>query len=251
MRLGNLKKCIIVLSALMIVSASATAASDTINRFLFKGKLVINNKLASLNQDIYSIDGSVYVPIRALTESMKGYISYDASDQTIYVEQQQASNKKSVLNDKIEDDSFALHIFSSKAEYEYGEPIEVWARLSNHTEQTHDISHGVSLIEFTITDEEGFASVALTGLAMDSSTFQAGDEFNSNLKQNELLIYNLNKNGLLEKEEDLRAYLNKEVRPSVLPKGNYTITAKTKYWFDSEAVDQAKTLEVSIPVSVK
>lgn len=250
MRLGKLKKWIIVLSALMIVSASATAASDTINRFLFKGKLVINNKLASLNQDIYSIDGSVYVPIRALTESMKGYISYDASDQTIYVEQQQASNKKSVLNDKIEDDSFALHIFSSKKEYEYGEPIEVWARLSNHTEQTLDISHGVSLIEFTITDEEGFASVALNG-ELYFSTFQAGDEFNSTLKQQEFLIYNLTKSGMLEKEEDLRAYLNKAVRPSVLPKGNYTITAKTKYWFDSEAVDQAKTLEVSIPVSVK
>lgn len=249
MRLGKLKKWIIVLSALMIVSASATAASDTISRFLFKGNLVINNKLVSLNQDIYSIDGSVYVPIRALTESMKGYISYDASDQTIYVEQQQVSNKKSVQNDKDEDDSFALHIFSSKKEYEYGEPIEVWARLSNHTEQTLELSHG-SLIEFTITDEEGFSSAVLTG-ELYFSTFQAGDEFNSTLKQQELLVYNLNKSGLLEKEEDLRAYLNKAARPSVLPKGNYTITAKTKYWFDSEAVDQAKTLEVSIPVIVK
>lgn len=244
------KKTFIIAFAvtLFVCSSSLIAASDTVRSYLFKGKLVINNQIVDLKQDIFNINGSVYVPIRAFTESMRGHVSYNKNDQTIYVEHSRTTTKKSTVNDKKADDTFTLHAFSSQSEYTYGDPIEVWARLSNDTDDTVNLSHRPSLIKYYITDEDGVTSSILDGMELVYSTFQAGDELNSILEHNDLLAYNLHKIGL-DKKDDVQAFLKNAERPSMLPRGKYTITVKAEYTIDGE--EQGRTLEVSLPISIK
>jgi len=234
--------------ALFVCSASLIAASDTVRSYLFKGKLVINNQVVDLKQEVYNINGSVYVPIRSFAESMRGHVGYDKNDQTIYVEHSNSTNKKSTVNDKKTDDMFTLHAFSSQSEYIYGDPIEVWTRISNDTENAVNISHGPSLIKYSITDEDGLTSSILDGMALEYSTFQSGDELNKSLGHYDLLVYNLDKIGI-DNKDDVQAYLKNAERPSMLPRGEYTITVKAEYTIEGEV--EKRTLEVSIPISIK
>lgn len=177
--------CIVVLSML-------TAASP-LGSYLFKGTLVLNNNVVVLKQSLYKINGTIYVPLRAFTEQLKGNIAYDKQTETVYIEQQLLSNKKSTINKKSENESFTLHSFSTKDTYKYGEPIEIWSRLTNHSNETIDIEHGEALIDFIITDEQGFTSTLTHGLALSSSSFQAGDEWLTYLKPAHFIAYNFNR----------------------------------------------------------
>ncbi|MFC6334805.1 stalk domain-containing protein [Paenibacillus septentrionalis] len=246
------KKTIIVTLFLFLLSTSILGASDNIVSYLFKGKLVINNEIVDLKKEIFNINGSVYVPLRALAEETHGFISYDHNDQTIYVEQTNTSTKKSTINEQDKNDVFTLAAFSSKQTYSYGEPVEIWARLSNHSEQTLNLSHGFALIEYTITDEEGFSSKDNFGLALYLSSFEPGDELHSNLSQRSLFTYNLNKYGLND-NKDIHAYLNETLRPSVLPRGNYEVKIRAEYWIGDgdNANKQAESLEVSLPLIIE
>lgn len=245
----KLKRTIFVALSTFLLTTTVLAASDQITISLFKGKIVFNNKIVNLKQDVFNINGKVYVPIRAFAESMKGHVSYDKNNQTIYVDQSSPSDKKSTVNEKVKDDTFTLSAFATKATYTYGEPIELWSRISNHTEHTVNILHGASLLEYYITDEDGFTSDMIYDYNLDSSIFASGDEFNSSLNHNNFLVYNLNKNGILEKDQ-LQSYINETARPYNLPKGAYTITVKAQYWMDETSKDK-KTLKVSIPIKIE
>lgn len=245
----KIKRMIIVAISLFILSSTVIAASDHISTYLFKGKLIINNKVVSLKQDILNINGSVYVPIRALAESMKGHVSYDKNTQTIYLEQSSPSDRKSTVNEKIEDEFFSLSAFSTKSTYEYGERIEIWSHINNHTEHSVNIFHGASLLEYYITDEDGFTSQLNYGLPLESSTFASGDELNSSLNQNNFLVYNLNKNELYDADQ-MKTYINEAARPYTLPRANYTISVKAQYWMNETDKDK-KILEVSIPIKIE
>ncbi|MCM3634116.1 stalk domain-containing protein [Paenibacillus camelliae] len=248
------KRIILIAIAIILFLCSSTmlAASDKISAYLFKGKLVVNNQMVDLKQDVFNINGSVYVPLRAFTDQLRGHVSYNKDEQTIYVEQSTTTTKKSTVNAKDSDNIFTLHAFASKSEYEYGEPIEIWARLSNDTDRVVNIWHGPLLINYYITDEDGFTSHVLAGLALESSTFQAGDELNKSLGRNDFLVYHLNKIGF-DNIDDVNAYLNNADRPSMLPPGEYTITVKAEYKLDDEveAGAQWHTLEASIPLTIQ
>lgn len=246
----KLKKTIIVAITLFLLSSSFLVASDNVTSYLFKGELFINNEIVDLKQDLYSINGSVYVPVRALAEKMKGYISYDKSNQSVHIEQANASDKKSTVNETTKNDQFTLSAFSSKSTFQHGDQIEIWSRLVNYTEHPVNILHGVSLIEYHITDDDGFTSKEIYGLPLLSSTFQAGDELNSNIKQNAFLTYNLNKIGF-DNRDDLYAFNNESARPSVLPRGNYIITVTAQYTIDGNDSNKVKTLEVAIPLIIE
>lgn len=246
----KVKKIVFVALALFLLSSSFIVASDNVSSFLFKGKLFQNNKELTLKQDMYSINGSIYVPIRAITESMNGQISYDKDNQIVYVEQAISSNKKSEINKKVHNDSFTLQVFSSKEEYSYGDPIEIWARLSNHTNQTINIAHGEPLIEYSITDEDGFTSKPIYGFPLYFSTFHSGDELNSSLKLNDFLYYNIHKQFIEINSIDVHHFLNNSVRPSLLPQGNYVINVSSKYSNEDTIDANYETLELSIPLVI-
>lgn len=236
--------------ALFLLSSSILAASDTISAYLFKGKLIINNQIVNLKQNMVSINGSVYVPIRALSESLKGHVSYDKNTQTIYVEQLPPSAKKSSLNAKAENDRFTLHAFSSQSTYKYGDPLEIWARLSNVADETVNIFHGESLIRYHITDEAGFTSSLIYGFSLLSSSFHAGDELTASISQNDLLMYNLNKHNAFE-TDSVHTYLHETARPSILPQGKYIISVKVEYSTNGETMQPAEKLEVSLPITIE
>lgn len=246
----KLKKTIIIAITLFLLSSSFLVASDNVTSYLFKGKLFINNEIVNLKQDIFSINGSVYVPVRALVEKMRGNISYDKSNQTVHIEQANSLDKKSTVNKTIKNDQFTLSAFSSKSTFKYGDQIELWSRITNHTEHSINILHGESLIEYSITDVNGFTSKENYGLALLPSSYQSGDELHSNIKQNSFLTYNLNKIGL-DNKDDIYSFYNESARPSVLPRGDYIITVTAKYTIDGDDTHKIKTLEVAIPLTIE
>lgn len=246
----RVKKIIFIALALFLLSTSFIVASDNVSSFLFKGKLFLNNKELTIKQDLYSINGSIYVPIRAITENMYGQISYDKDNQAVYVEQTLSVDKKSEVNKKVHNESFTLQVFSSKEEYSYGEPIEIWARLSNHTNQTINIAHGVPLIEYSITDEEGFTNKPNYGFPLSLTTFHSEDELNSSLKLNDFLSYNIHKQVMEINSIDVHNFLNNTIRPSLLPQGNYVINVSSRYKNEDIIDADYEKLELSIPLVI-
>lgn len=251
-RVHKLKKQRVLLAAaavLLLVSTTAHAAGQAIKAALFQSKIIVNNKLKELSSEttLLNYNNRVYVPLRAFASILGSAVGYDADNKTIFVDQPNSWPVKSELHGATEKEGLEIKILSEKAVYAYGEPIRIWARLSNASAQEITLYLASPLVGFNIKDKDGFESNQWYALDLHTSKFKPGDEYSSILSPRQFLAYNAYKQGIY----DFDQYSDKTARPAALPKGEYTIEAVADYSLSREKNDSARrSLKASVKITV-
>ncbi len=250
-----MKKWIIGFAAALVVSLSATAeaASDGVKASLFDAKIVVNNNPVQLNADnpLLNYNGRVYLPVRQISELTGSAVGYDGDNRTIYIDGTVfAPRGIPPVKSQAKDDTFTLMLFSAKAEYEEGEPIQVWGRVVMDKNEPVTVYHGGSLLQFILADSEGHEAYMFPSLSLETTTFAQNDEY-AFVVPNSSVLFNLNRQGISDKVA-LETYLNEAKRPGTLPKGTYTIKAGANYRLEMKSNPESRRfLEASIQFTVK
>ncbi|MFC5529766.1 stalk domain-containing protein [Cohnella yongneupensis] len=232
------KTILLALALLLLIATTAAAATDIVKARIFKGSVFVNNTPAQLNDDppILSYNGRTYVPLRKFSELTRTYVGYDEESQSIYLDLPVENMGKSEIHSKTSNDEFTLSIFSGKSVYKEGEPIKVWSRLTRDSDQPVTIYHGGALVLYHIVDGNGFQNYPFSSFEGITSTFQPGDEYNSNLNPSQFLSFNR----------------NETKHPAKLPKGTYTITAEANYNIERySTLESKRILKASIEFKVE
>lgn len=245
----KVKALLVAAAVLLLMSATAHAAGQAIKAALFKSSIYVNNQLKEWGEDtpLLNYNNRVYVPLRAFATILGDAVGYDAKSKTVYVDQPNSWPVQSKLHSATEEEGLEIKILSEKAVYAYGEPIRIWARLSNASNQEITLYHGSPLVGFNIKDKDGFESNQWYALDLHTSKFKPGDEYSSILSPRQFLAYNSYKQGIY----DFDRYSDKTARPAALPKGEYTIEAVADYSLSKEINDDTKRkLKASIQITV-
>ncbi|WEK55347.1 MAG: stalk domain-containing protein [Candidatus Cohnella colombiensis] len=245
----NKRSLLLMFILLLSLTTTVSAASDAIKAKLFQATIYINKFIIQADErtTLLNYNDRVYVPLRKLTEITGAAIGYDSKSRSIYIDQPQAFSVKSSVHRKASNDSFTLHIYSEKAEYAQGESIRIWSRLVNESEQSVTIYHAQPLVGYNIVDEEDSADNQIYALSLTETTFNSEDEYNSSLLPIHSISYNVRKLDL----EDFNKYIDQSARPSMLPKGTYTVTAEAPYSLSKSFSEENKRkLQASITIKV-
>ncbi|RED51632.1 copper amine oxidase-like protein [Cohnella lupini] len=239
---------ILVLGLLLLFSSTANAVGITNKISLFNGSIVLNNMVVQLKENPLIIyNEKAYVPLRAIAQTLGGVVGYNKENRSIYIDQPSLYFGKSEINQKVKNEEFTLSIFSKNATYNQGESIQVWSHLLNESDQPITISHGEPLVGYNIQEESGFEVNQIYAFSLNQSSFNPGDEFSSQLLPLYIVFYNSQKQGV-----DLIKYLTETDRPSLLPKGKYTITAEASYFVgkDPTQKEAKRNLKASISITI-
>lgn len=235
---------------LLVCAAPIHAATEYVRANFFAGNVVVNNQIVAADNELLSYQGSVYAPVRAIAEAMKGYVSYDSTDKTVYIERPTQKAAKSTLHSKKEEGPVTLHLFSEKSEYVSGEPIHIWSRLSNTSDTAVELHHSSALLLYSITDQDGFTYEPLQPFDLVVSEFQPDEEYASTLDPIEFVAYNTFKQRERDPNLDIQAYLKRAVRPATLPPGEYTLTLKSSFRVGTDPEDRFRKVQTSIQLTV-
>ncbi|MFD0671093.1 stalk domain-containing protein [Cohnella sp. GCM10027633] len=243
------------LAALLFVLCTATtaeASEDAIRAEIFKdARLIVNNVPVQAREGdppVLNVEGRTYVPLRKISEYLGGVASYDPADRSVYVDNvPHPPSGIPEVKAAASNEEFTIRLFSQKSVYAEGEPISVWARLTREKDEPITVYHGTALALIHLKDEDGFSDVTLAGLSLETSTFNKNDEYNISLHPLAIFSYKAYKMG-----GDWEEYMNNGIRPTVLPKGIYSITADAYYSLDKKFVaESTRDLQASIEITVE
>lgn len=243
----------LVVMVVLSIATTAEAAEDAIRAEIFKdARLIVNNVPIQAREGdppVLNVEGRTYVPLRKISESLGAVASYDPADRSVYVDNVPLPPagipevKSTASNEEL-----ALRIFSQKSVYAEGEPIQVWARLTRENDEPISIYHGGNLIGFNVIDGDGVEDNQIRTMALITETFQPHDEYTTSVHPMQFYSYNAKKRHV----EDWTHFVTDGVRPSMLPKGRYTITADADYSIDRKFVSESKrNLKASIEFTVE
>ncbi|WP_438447647.1 stalk domain-containing protein [Gorillibacterium sp. sgz5001074] len=243
---------------LLLLSGQAHAAYKAVEATVLEATLYVNKKMVQMYD--YDRDWSTkkelpvlmyqdrtYVPLRKLAEKMGAVVGYDPETQEVRIDQPSYLPVKSAASRSDVNEDFKLTLYTAKLEYAIGEPIQIWSRVSNETEQEKKVFHSFSMVYYSITDENGLLSPPMELFSLETSAFQPGDEYRTQLLPEDLYQYNLNRLG-----PGAMKKLDQSPQPAQLPKGKYTVTAMAGYSTDNRNLDGTQhKLSASIDITVK
>lgn len=210
------KKIAIGFGVLMLFGVTSVHAADWVKVTVSKIAIVVDGLKYSTKDPILNSNDRIYLPVREISEMMGAEVTYNAESDTAYFNNK--STFQSTVNSVVEENGLELGIYASKAEFHYGEKLEVWSRLTNRQQNAVEIRHARPMITFVITDSEGFGVGENVLLSLAKTTFQNNDEITRFLPKTTETMYALYKNDTIP-----------EGRPSYipLPKGDYKVQVRT------------------------
>lgn len=241
---------VLLLGFVLLGSTQIEAADKYIKALLFDAGVTINNKPVILNSadasSFLNYNDQVYVPLRLIGNYLNAYVGYDSTSHNIYFDSDNKQNNlKSKQTKTVSKDNFELRLSSDKTTYSYGEPIKIWSNLIYRGKKPLQITHGGSLLGYSITDKGNYKESQSQALKKLTEVINPDDNFFYMYPSTLSLLYLLNKNGV----EDLDDYLNKTPRPALLPKGEYKVKVTAHFNIGDDSLKNK--VEFSSEISIK
>ncbi|XOK61985.1 stalk domain-containing protein [Paenibacillus elgii] len=229
-----------------ISAASAVSSSDFIQARLFPGSIYFNNQPANKQNGAFetlNYNGSVYVPLRYITENMGGRVHYDEAKKDIYIDHRVNNLTKAKISVSKQADNFMLNLHSEKETYKSNEIIHLWSSLVYLGEEEITVGHGNPIILFSVRDEEGISSDEYIETVLIRDQLKKNNEYKATLPLNVIESYNYNKKG----RPEIKKFLEKE-RPWLLSPGKYTIGVTADFSIDGDKKKKIIKSELTIQV---
>lgn len=172
-----------------ITSAAIAADTSKIEALILKSKYLFNGNERS--QTSLNLDGTIYAPIRFISDNTGSIIYYDDDNQTINVNYPSLNTVKSELNSNSEDDKFILSLYSEKNTFKQSEYVNVWASLRFKGETSIHLTHNDQIISFYIIDEKGNRAELGNNFMIKTSVINKGDEFKRTFPSGVIQNYNV------------------------------------------------------------
>ncbi|GGA18163.1 hypothetical protein GCM10008018_72690 [Paenibacillus marchantiophytorum] len=239
-----MRKVILSFLVLFLSTFSFTIsfAENSLQVSLFGGDVVLNgNKLnfAGTEYSTLNYNGHIYVPLRSLSETLQGTVSYNEQENVANINVRGGKDSyKSETSSANSDDFFKLSIHSEKEVYPYGQDMNIWSALTYTGKEEKRIAHSHDLFVYTLMDEHGNTYDPGETLALLKSTFKENDVYISSLQWIIFFGYN-----------DLYSESLRESKTH-LKRGTYTVTVRTTY-ADPEDIKTNHKLQTSIKIKVE
>lgn len=239
-----MRKVILSFLVLFLSTFSFTIsfAENSLQVSLFGGDVFLNGNKLNFTGTEYSTlnyDGHIYVPLRSLSETLQGTVSYNEKENVVNINVRGGKDSyKSETSSANSDDFFKLSIHSEKEVYQYGQDINIWSTLAYTGKEEKRIAHSSDLLAYTLTDEHGNMYDPGETLSLLKSTFKENDVYTSSLQWIILFGYN-----------DLYSESHRESK-TLLKRGTYTVTVRTTY-SDTDDIKTNYKLQTSIKIIVE
>lgn len=247
-----MKRKLVLLCLMLFMIGSTVSATNEWTLTPFKGKLIWNGVELPRDQDMPYLhnNGTVYIPIRSLSETSAGIASYDAGTKSIYFDTfgSSISQVSSAIYKQAANEHVTLRINSDQDIYQSGEPLSIWATLESNSSSTLDLSYTLPLMKFYIEDQDGMTVTAPYAPKPQTRSFKP-DEQTIQLWDGSLAYqYARAQSELLEESSPL-------FRPLHLPPGHYIIGVESQYMIaknDNANLNADMTeISVSIPIVIE
>ncbi|WP_152396739.1 stalk domain-containing protein [Paenibacillus guangzhouensis] len=238
---------------LMLYSAKAEAVSLLVKAAVSHVFLVVNNVQlhADSMPEILNYKNQIYVSLRYIANQFGALVGYDPTSRNVYIDHNDYGQVRSKLNASVTEGDFELSISSASAKYKQGDPIKLWSTLTYRGEDPITVSHGGSLLYFSLMDEDQFSEGYVKTVMLVYEKFQQGDNIVSFLHPGLFTTYWASKNQIT----DIDRYLQETPRPHILPKGRYTIIVHAEFAIGEkfDPADDSKHREFSaeIPIEIE
>jgi|GEM_PF-2830385 len=237
----------------MLYGAKAEAVNLLVKAAVSNVFMIVNNVQlhADSMPEILNYKNQLYVPLRFIASQLGAQVGYDPISRDVYIDHDNHRKVRSQVNAIRTDGDFELSISSASAKYKQGESITIWSTLIYRGEEPITVSHGGTLLSYSIIDADQYREGDMKTLKLQYEAFLKGDNMIDFLTPGLFTIYMANK----YHSDDVEAYLQKTPRPYLLPKGRYTIIVHAEFYigekFDPSDETQHRKFSAEIPIEIE
>jgi len=238
---------------LMLYSAKAEAVSLLVKAAVSHVFLVVNNVQLRADSipEILNYKNQIYVPLRYVANQFGALVGYDPTSRNVYIDHDDYGQVRSKLNASVTEGDFELSISSASTKYKQGDPIKLWSTLTYRGEAPITVSHGGSILGYSIIDEDQYREGESKTLKLQYETLQKGDHIIDFLHPVLFTLYTANK----YHSDDVETFMQETPRPHILPKGRYTIMVHAEFdigeKFDPADESQHRKFSAEIPIEIE
>ncbi|WP_314589402.1 stalk domain-containing protein [Paenibacillus terrigena] len=237
----------------MLYGAKAEAVNLLVKAAVSNVFMIVNNVQlhADSMPEILNYKNQIYVPLRFIANQLGALVGYDPISRNVYIDHNNHSEVRSKLNATVTEGDFELSISSASTKYKQGDPIKIWSTLTYRGEDPITVSHGGTLLYFSLMDEDQYTEGYVKTAMLVYEKFQQGDNAFSFLDPGLFTTYWASKNQIT----DIDKYLQETPRPHILPKGRYTIMVHAEFYigdkFDPSDETQHRKFSAEIPIEIE